>query len=53
LRYFGAITKGEAENIFNEINSKLTYPTRDTFEERYRKSLIRFERNGWKGYLGI
>ena len=51
--YFGAITKGEAENIFNEINSKLTYQNRDTFEERYRKSLIRFERNGWKGYLGI
>lgn len=51
--YFGEITKNEAEDIFNNINSKLTYPTKDSFEEQYRKALMRFERNGWKGYLGI
>lgn len=51
--YFGEITKNEAEDIFNNINSKLTHPTKDTFEEQYRKAFIRFERNGWKGYLGI
>ena len=51
--HFGEITTTEAEDIFDKINSKLTYPTKDTFEEQYRKALIRFERNGWKGYLGI
>lgn len=51
--HFGEITTTEAENIFDKINSKLAYPTKDTFEEQYRKALIRFERNGWKGYLGI
>ena len=51
--HFGMITKKEAENVFNDINKKLTYPTKDTFEERYRKALARFEENGWKGYLGI
>jgi len=51
--YFGEITKNEADNIFNDINSKLTHPTKDTFEEQYNKALIRFEKNGWKPYLGI
>ena len=51
--YFEEITKNEAENIFNQINEKLTRPTGDTFEDQYRKAFIRFERNGWKGYLGI
>ena len=51
--YFGKITKNEAEDIFNNINCKLMYPTKDTFEDRYVKSLIKFENNGWKAYLGI
>jgi predicted nucleic acid-binding protein len=51
--YFGEITKSEAEDIFNQINDKLTRPTRDTFEDQYGKAFIRFERNGWKKYLGI
>jgi predicted nucleic acid-binding protein len=51
--YFEKITLIEVENIFNKINSKLTYPNKDTFKEQYRKSLMRFEKNGWKGYLGI
>ncbi|TZE82090.1 hypothetical protein [Calorimonas adulescens] len=51
--YFGEITKEEAQDIFNGINSKLMYPTKDTFEDQYGKSIRRFERNGWKGYLGI
>jgi hypothetical protein len=51
--YFGEITKEEAQDIFNGINSKLMYPTKDTFEDQYEKSIRRFERNGWKGYLGI
>lgn len=51
--YFGLIAKDEAEEVFNEINSKLTYPTKDTFDEQYRKALIRIENEGWEGYLGI
>lgn len=51
--YFGEVTKNEAEDIFNNINSKLTHPTKDTFEDQYEKSIRRFERNGWEGYLGI
>lgn len=51
--YFGEITKNEADNIFNDINSKLTHPTKDTFEDQYNKSLNRFKKNGWKPYLGI
>lgn len=51
--YFGEITKSEAEDIFNQINDKLTRPTGDTFEDQYGKAFIRFERNGWKKYLGI
>jgi hypothetical protein len=31
----------------------LTHPTRDTFVDQYRKALMRFERNGWKGYLDV
>ena len=51
--YFCKITKSEAVDIFNKINDNLTRPTRDTFEDQYRKAFIRFERNGWKIYLGI
>jgi len=51
--YFREITKSEAEDIFNKINDKLDHPTEDTFEDQYNKALIRFERNGWKRYLGI
>lgn len=47
--YFGEITKEEAQDIFNGINSKLMYPTKDTFEDQYEKSIRRFERNGWRG----
>jgi len=51
--YFGEITKCEAQKIFDEINSMLTHPTKDSFDNQYRKALIRFEENGWKGYLGL
>lgn len=51
--YFNQMTRNEAKDIFNQINDKLTYPTQDTFEDQYRKTFIRFGRNGWKEYLGI
>ncbi|NLC68914.1 MAG: hypothetical protein GX754_09105 [Clostridiaceae bacterium] len=51
--YFGDITKHEAEDIFNNINCKLIYPTKDSFDEQYEKSMKRFEKKGWKEYLGI
>jgi len=51
--HFGEITQSEAEDIFNEINAMLTYPTKDTFEDKYEKTIRRIETNGWNGYLGI
>jgi len=51
--YFGKIGRREAEGIFNEINSQLTYPTQDTFNDQYRKAINRFYKNGWEKYLGI
>jgi predicted nucleic acid-binding protein len=51
--YFDEITKSEAEDIFNKINNELTHPTKVAFGDQYRKALIKFERNGWKRYLGI
>ena len=51
--YFGEITKKEAGKIFNQINEKLIYPTKNTFEDQYRKSLMRFKRNGWGECLGV
>ena len=51
--YFGNIEQSEAEDIFDRINSQLTYPTQDTFDDQYRKAMRRFSRNGWERYLGI
>ena len=51
--YFGDIERDEAEDIFSRINSQLSYPTQDTFDEQYRKSMNRFNKNGWNSYLGI
>ncbi len=51
--YFGNIEQGEAEDIFNRINSQLSYPTQDTFDDQYRKAMGRFSQNGWEAYLGI
>jgi predicted nucleic acid-binding protein len=51
--YFGEITKNEAEDIFIQINDKLTHPTKDTFEDQYERAFRRFEKNGWEKYLGI
>jgi hypothetical protein len=51
--YFGDIKRSEANDIFNQINRTLKYPTQDTFNEQYKKSLKRFEMNGWADYLGL
>lgn len=51
--YFGNIAQSEAKDIFNRINNQLSYPTQDTFDDQYRKTMRRFSRNGWEGYLGI
>lgn len=51
--YFGDIEQNEAEDIFNRINSQLSYPTQDTFDDQYRKAMRRFSKNGWEEYLGI
>jgi thermostable 8-oxoguanine DNA glycosylase len=51
--YFGNIEQSEAEDIFNRINSQLSYPTQDTFDDQYRKAMRRFSKNGWEAYLGI
>ena len=48
--YFGDIEQSEAEYIFNRINSELSYPTQDTFEEQYRKAMRRFRRKSL--YIG-
>lgn len=50
--YFGNIKQSEAEDIFNRINNQLIYPTHDTFNDQYRKSMRRFNKNGWEVYLG-
>jgi predicted nucleic acid-binding protein len=50
--YFGNIKQSEAEDIFNRINNQLIYPTHDTFNDQYRKSMRRFNKNGWEAYLG-
>lgn len=50
--YFGNIKQSEAEEIFNRINNQLIYPTQDTFNDQYKKSMGRFYKNGWEAYLG-
>ena len=49
--YFGEITKSEAAEIFNNINDNLSRPSRDSFEDQYRKAFVRFEKKGWEKYL--
>lgn len=51
--YFGDIEQSEAENIFNQINSRLSYPTQNTLDDHYRKTMKRFSRNGRERYLGV
>jgi len=51
--YFNDIELSEAEDIFNQINCQLSYPTQDTFNDQYKKSMRRFSKNGWEKYLGI
>ena len=51
--YFGDIEHSEAEDIFNQINGQLSYPTQDTFDDQYRKAMKRFSKNSWEAYLGI
>lgn len=51
--HFGKITKDEAEKIYNEINNVLTRPSKNTFEEEFRKAMERFKENGWNEYLGL
>jgi len=51
--YFGNIKQTEAERIFNRINSQLSYPTQDTFDDQYRKTMRRISKNGWETYLGV
>ena len=50
--YFGNIKQSEAEEIFNRINNQLIYPTQDTFNDQYKKSMRRFYKKGWEAYLG-
>lgn len=51
--YFDVINKEEGEKIFDSINQQLTWPTQNTFEDYYNKSLKTFIHNSWNKYLGI
>ncbi len=51
--YFNDMTKEDAEEIFNRINSKLTRPTQNTFDDFYNKSINDFRKKGWNKYLRI
>ncbi|MGI6669833.1 MAG: hypothetical protein ACOX4M_10890 [Acetivibrionales bacterium] len=43
----------EAADIFDRINNQLSRPSKDTFNDKYRKAIRRFKKNKWVKYLGI